>query len=642
MSLCYRLFVRQFHVSNRSNASQVKEKLNILKSKGIVINKTKSQVSRLNDKKKLKFKNVQKSAYSKQHALHLLQKNYHASNNDLKPSDIGPNSTMDVKFLTKTTDKRMIYTILGVTGEQLRDSVLIAKTVEKFLNRHQVDKAIYLCKLSKSRGSGALNNIIKYYLNENQPKSAIDLFNWAKKWNIPLNEYTHTILFSGLAQQKEPISKKNCETVMKIVNALIEKNELNQIIFNSALSALANGTEVTAMFDLFEKDIKGIKRDSITYTWILHGLSKVENDGLFVEFLNGFLISIPPRHIDSKFLFELCNLLNQRTSNSQILGSTLSAIDKYFDVNIPEKFLKEKNQLIKLPELSHWSITRKFHSNKHIIGLILANSVATKNWEYGLKLFQDLLKEKPYLIDIDMYHKSLYFTIENDPNHCVEKSLELNKQIEENTAVKFSKRSMLIIYKAFEKQSIKGMTVYNEEKISDLLQKCINYMKENEGVKSEIDEIITIPSEAWKFLFRISKNLNSQGKMTISDTNKLFNEYMKAYINGNFDVLKKKPDQVKDERYMLLEAIRLLKVLLDEYVIKTPVIDESSLDNLERQKFLYRRLLLRLKRRLVEKLDKVEKKKIEIIDEEVEKNIKQNMKLVLNNEYQPEVKLTCN
>lgn len=209
INLTEHLLRRSFHSLTNLQKTQVKERLHELERHGFILNKTSKQLERINSKKRRQLKKLQKTAYPKDQAFHILRKFHKINNETLADTKLGPTSQSDLKFLSLTKDKRLFYTILGVNGEQLRDSKLIANDVQKFLKRGQLEKAVFLARLAKKKGVVGMNLIMKYYFEVVQSQqSAVDIFNWRKKWGVPIDQHSITILFNGLSKQENLVSKK--------------------------------------------------------------------------------------------------------------------------------------------------------------------------------------------------------------------------------------------------------------------------------------------------------------------------------------------------------------------------------------------------------------------------------------------------
>lgn len=178
------LKIRYFHVHSRIHGSQIKEKLSYLEKYNNILNKSSNELKRLNIKKQIKLKRLHKSAYPKYQALDIIRKKYPEFQDTFHNHkiNIGPTTNNDLQILSRTKDKRLIYSILGITGEQLRDSKLIDKDVNKFLERGQLEKALYLVKLAKGKSGSGMDSIIRYYLYKLQlPKQVLSLHLWRKK-----------------------------------------------------------------------------------------------------------------------------------------------------------------------------------------------------------------------------------------------------------------------------------------------------------------------------------------------------------------------------------------------------------------------------------------------------------------------------
>lgn len=173
---------RTFYSITNLQKSQVRERLHQLEYNDFVLKKTSKDLDRLNSKKRRQIKKLQKTAYPKDQALHVLRKFHNVNNEALADTKLGPTSRTDLKFLSVTKDKRLLYTILGVNGQQLRDAKLIASDVQKFLKRGQLEKAVFLARLAKKKGVVGMNLIMRYYFEVlKSQQSAVDIFQLEKK-----------------------------------------------------------------------------------------------------------------------------------------------------------------------------------------------------------------------------------------------------------------------------------------------------------------------------------------------------------------------------------------------------------------------------------------------------------------------------
>lgn len=598
------VFTRNFQVFSRTQSSALKEKLRNFQQRQVVLNKSSKELARLEAKKRLGIKKTQKRAYPKGKALQLLQKQNQDLDQDLKAAAIGPTSDDDLKVLVRTKDKRLIYSILGITGQQLRDSLLITKDVKKFLNRGQVEKAVILTRLAKHRGSAGMNAIMQYFLDDSQaPQSAVDMYNWRKKWGVPPNEFTNTILFDGLARQKSPIKKTNAELVLRTVDRLAQDQKLSQIEYNAALGALSNCSDVTHAFELFEKKIKGIKRDSISYLWILRACRKVESDSLFQEVLKAIIEDTPARLVDAQLLFELCKALHSRNGNYKIQRMTVLELKEYFQIEFHSELWPQSVEGFQPLPLSHWSIKQRFPLNEPVIGLFLDNCLQSRQYELGIKFFEDLKSKKSRILDLGMYHRYMELQIKENTLNCGDTCLSAFQELESNPKFVSSKHSLVLLYKAFQRQATKGANNSDTVKIDQLLSKCLQVMKETEGVYSKEFKTRLYPTKSWQFIFTIVKAANTNDALSTKLITTVVDEYLRSAIQGEFSTTLAPPANRENKetlRFIGLECVRLLNQLA--FRMSIPGIEEIDVSkpSVERTIFLQRRQLRQLKNLLLE------------------------------------------
>lgn len=113
---------------------------------------------------------------------------------------------------------RLKYKILGTSGNQIKDSLIVDKDVSKFLAKDEDHKAIALIRLAKTKGIFASGTLLKYYFSKNLLNKSLEFFNNIKKWGNEPDGRVLNILFSGFANSKDEKSNKYL-----ITNQQIEK-----------------------------------------------------------------------------------------------------------------------------------------------------------------------------------------------------------------------------------------------------------------------------------------------------------------------------------------------------------------------------------------------------------------------------------
>ncbi|CAI5024929.1 BBT_HP_G0127720.mRNA.1.CDS.1 [Saccharomyces cerevisiae] len=608
INLTEHLLRRSFHSLTNLQKTQVKERLHELERHGFILNKTSKQLERINSKKRRQLKKLQKTAYPKDQAFHILRKFHKINNEALADTKLGPTSQSDLKFLSLTKDKRLFYTILGVNGEQLRDSKLIANDVQKFLKRGQLEKAVFLARLAKKKGVVGMNLIMKYYFEVVQSQqSAVDIFNWRKKWGVPIDQHSITILFNGLSKQENLVSKKYGELVLKTIDSLCDKNELTEIEYNTALAALINCTDETLVFKLLNKKCPGLKKDSITYTLMIRSCTRIADEKRFMVVLNDLMNKIPDYCVDSKLLFEYCEVIcSQKSPKIEKQGMGLWALCEYFqfDKTIFKKYLTQSDFPTLVP-LSHWNINKPFPLNKHVVGLFMNYCLKNKEYDLAMEIFKTLEAQNNQMLDQSIYHKYMETVITTRPITCGDECLDIYERVASSAQISITRRMLILVYNAFQRQSLKAVINKDASNAEATFHKIRGFIDSVEATYSSKLNGKVYRFNSWKFLFPIVKNLNMNDKVSTVELKSILDEYLKSLLNGELG--KEFKASIEDKRFVTLEGIRLVKVLTER--IKLPSLDSeeiASLKGTERKKFLARRHLLRLKQILLEDLADIE------------------------------------
>lgn len=263
------------------------------------------------ERQKLKIREQRMKPYSDQKFRHLVQQR--------GVSELQTNEDIsgDAIALLQLSDLRMMYNYLGTSGFQLKDSYVVERDVLKMLKKGHHMKALLLCKLAKDNGVVGMNHILEYYLNSKNYSMAFKLINWRKKWHVPCNEHTYTILFNGFAKLREPLSKNQVEKLYTSYHDLVSqyrskrkqeadgKNVIgvSVIHINSVLSALINTVPENQRYawKVFESlTYSGPhSADNLTYTIMLSSLRHVQDQQQYVMLFDKLLDSVSERSLSS-------------------------------------------------------------------------------------------------------------------------------------------------------------------------------------------------------------------------------------------------------------------------------------------------------------------------------------------------------
>ncbi|SCV99875.1 LAFE_0B04434g1_1 [Lachancea fermentati] len=593
--------IRGFHKLHFQCVSQVKLKLGYFQAKQEVLKSTKSESQRKIEAQKTRLKKLQKKAYSRQHAQYILKSKYNVPSKVLESTNVGPTSQSDLKFLTMTRDRRLMYTMLGVTGEQLRDSKLVSNDVTKFLKRGQLEKAVFLVRIARNKGIVGMNKIIEYYCETLfDANSAIDMYTWRKKWGIPPNEYTHTILFNGLAKLRQSLSEKQASKILKIAIQLIEKNELNQIGFNAALEALVNSTNIELVFELYDRKPKSIKNDKITFSILLRALSKVKDDRLCMARTDVVMAQIPRTAIDNQIMYEYCKIWSCRT-DSQLSPLAILAIHRLFDIDLGQHKISCPEGVV-LPELDYWKLGKRFPVNRFILELFLDCCDKNSQYQLALDTFNKCVSANKQALTPRIFERMIQIVTNGFPTGCSQHALRIFNSME--IEFRSTKSSMILVYKSFERQAGKKLINDDSVKLDKLIHSMREFAMQNESKHSAYFKCSVLEWKAWIFAWNIINRGNERQKLPVQTRKLLLDDFIKTFItmSSNLNTIDKGDRQ--SLRHVGLECARFVSAFADRYKI------EGSLEVAEngplRENFLFRRMLIRFKSKLLELVKVIE------------------------------------
>lgn len=213
-----------------------------------------------------------------------------------------PFTAKELLTIFKQPNLRLQYKVLGTSGRQIQDSLLVDNDVQKFLERDDLLRAKQLAKLARFQGLFAYGTIIEYLLKKGQINDAFDIFMNLKKAGYKLKGRFYNILISGYA---DAISKRGGSA--DVSNARIEQlyrsfqkdhsdynSEVSIIHVNSLLKVFRKGKRIDLGLSLYDslkhlRDGKNrLKPDIRTYTELIRLLSipstPTDNDRNLIPF----------------------------------------------------------------------------------------------------------------------------------------------------------------------------------------------------------------------------------------------------------------------------------------------------------------------------------------------------------------------
>lgn len=375
-----------------------------------------------------------RTAYTKQYAAHILSK---LTGEKIPQHSIGPTSNEDTRFIPMVKDRpSLLYTILGITENQLKDSVIVDKTVKRFLDRDQIEKAIKTCHLAKDKGTVAMNRIHAWYISKGRITEAIDLYNRRKKYGILPNGATLTTIFDGCANS-ERLTPLQVEKIEKIL--LGYKDQLNYSHVHSAFQAMLNCDDKSTALELFNKwsetpCLKQIHPTSQLYTILIEGLIGTDDvaQHMNLEYIWGKVLQLPAKQRDPILYEAYVNAyLNMHRMDLVTRGFTAASSYFYIDTTQP-KIMKEKSRF-QVPKdalelMAIKPLERKYHPSQRLTDLLMKTYMQLGDYACALDIFEQF-KSSGKVNDLGLWNRCIICHTNMDKVHAGSKAVEIYKSL---------------------------------------------------------------------------------------------------------------------------------------------------------------------------------------------------------------------
>ncbi|QPG72788.1 hypothetical protein FOA43_000090 [Brettanomyces nanus] len=206
---------------------------------------------------------------------------------------IGPRTSFteeELNTIFKQRNLRLKYKVLGTTGNQLKDSLIVDRDVIKYLERDEVTKAVWLARLARYQGIFAYGTILKYLLIHEKFNAALSLFNDIKKRGQRPNGRVLNILFNGFANYGEgdmetvKISGSKVDSLYSIFLRALETSpaDVSIVHVNTLLKVFRRAKKPDLAIKLYDNILASKRRelrpDVRTYTEMFSSLRSYTPD----------------------------------------------------------------------------------------------------------------------------------------------------------------------------------------------------------------------------------------------------------------------------------------------------------------------------------------------------------------------------
>lgn len=368
---------------------------------------------------------------TRQHAAHFLSKKLGV---DVDMHTLGATSNEDLKYFP-VANKQIMLTLLGTTSNQLLDSVVVDKSVRSFLKRDQIEKALMMARLAKDKGIVAMNRIMRYYLDAYKVNKALDVLHYRKKWGIPANDQTYTILFDGCANVRNDGNGLGTAQIEELKRVLVTMKQTDHCYpniyhINSGLQCLLNTQDQTVGLQVFndwtnksfsnseERWFHKLRPTSTTYSIVLKSLPYSKNDEwIYItgEYIMKEIAKLPDNRKDSE-LYESYIFAYLRSTNIEIIKKGFQALNMYFkfDKEVKAPYIKssKSSRFNKaLPILKDVeSVELKEPKFKYLANVGLVDNVMKvynkyENYDRAQRIFDDFAEMYPKKVDLVLAHR---------------------------------------------------------------------------------------------------------------------------------------------------------------------------------------------------------------------------------------------
>lgn len=380
----------------------------------------------------------------------------------------------------------------------------------------------------------------------------------------------------------------------------------------------------------------GVKKDSITYTQLLIGCIKFPNAIEAIRRADSVMNLVNPRFIDSQMIFHYANVWHSR-KESQFSNCVLPLLANFYDISIPVDNFKIPD-FVNLPTLETWEMRSKLSMDEHVLHLLLENCLKHGHYQLGVDAFNHFTKLNKKNLSSKNIITMMHLITRSNPQDCGYKGSEFYNKMEEQGTLRDGLQLLVLTYKAYERQASKKVNNSDPETAKKLVKSCVEFMKEKEHVaytKSSKHGRF-MKWQPWMFLWKVVKPC--LGSLSQHDKKIIIDEFIYTMLHDGAMMNRQRGEIRSNLRFVCLEAVRLLKTFdesltLSKEELKSIGNEPENSISPEKSKFLMKRHLLRLKRKILDVVENLENNKDSDL-EDTEMPFKQICTLVLQSKVE--------
>lgn len=359
-------------------------------------------------------------------------------------------------------EKEVVGGFLGLDSlKQLSNGYTIGNIVEDHLNHKRPAYAMHLCRMARKEGTVAMNKLLFHLCKTDDFTLVFKVFNNLKKWGVPTNERTFSILTHAGVNSDSRMYKPNIKILLQIYKDAMSKTNSplsKRIYTNSTLVSLCRfSLPRNAYHFYYEIPRHGrFSRDEVTYTTMFNLIARHKNDTDFpiLKTLDATIwnevnerVKDGDMKMTPRLVSAYCNSLSNN-SNQTSYREIIDVYQTYFDFNsIPG----EKQ------------LSTKFPFTQAELDIVLRSCLHTEQYEEAINLYHNLDDMKNVKLDLSCVHGFLrnFALFENldfkIAGNLMDRMIKLGRSKGSN--VKLTSLSFRLFWRAYENSPVIDMEV---------------------------------------------------------------------------------------------------------------------------------------------------------------------------------------
>lgn len=300
-------------------------------------------------------------------------------------------------------EREIVGAFLGLSSlKQLENGYTVGQIVDKNLEKKRPAYAMHLCRMAKTQGTVGMNRLLQYLCDTDDFKHVFKVYNNLKKWGVPPNERTYSILTHAGVNADCRTYRTNIKILLQIYKDAMAKatsNTSKAIYTNSTLVSLCRFSLPQNAYEFYMQipSTGRFSRDEITYSTMLNLVARQKNFSDFPELQNL-----------NKIIWDE---VNSRVAKKE-LKFTPRLIDSYCNSLCNRNFT---NPYFEVDDLYHKHFNfndstifdKKFPFTEVQLDILLKSCLYSRKYEQAVEIYHSLNNMPNVYLDLSCVHNFL-------------------------------------------------------------------------------------------------------------------------------------------------------------------------------------------------------------------------------------------